>query len=392
MGTADQALAPLQRVISLEGKAGISGGEPVTVPGVSARQRARLQLRIWDNEGGTKPTWESATIPGASTAFGSQPLTSASAPEGMTATTYGLTATELLPAVTYRAVGQGRCQQLYQNSFYQSFTHRPPSYSFQGMAGDGHTVFYSVVPGTNPESFTGPVQVRRHRFGTDLSLRSPVPAPVEWNQWYFAGISDDGLTVAANFWDGTRHSPRLLRGGVARPLPGAVARHLSGDGRYVLLQGQTGELQRFDWRTGETRELRGPNPGQSFGALLSRDGQVALLRDRLWREVGDEVPLPAALVTSGLSGDGRTVVGQANERPAYWTETEGVVVFHKAEPETRGWLYNCSFDGEVLGGQATTRREQLQIWRRNGSAYRLVELLPWGANQALAPFARVEVI
>ncbi len=391
LGNEDQSLAPLLPVISLESQAGIFGGEPVTVPGVPAGQRARLQLRVWDNEGGTKPTWESATIRGASIAFDSQRLTAVTAPTGMTATTHGLTPTQLLPALNYRGVSPGRCQMLYQNSFYQGLTYRPPSYSFQGMAGDGHAVFYSVVPGTNPESFIGPVEVRRRRFGTEQSLHSPAPPPVEWDQWQFAGVSDDGLTVAANFWDGTRHTPLLLRGGLTRPLPGALARHLSGDGRYVLLQGNAGELHRFDWRTGATRELRGPNSGEPFLALLSRDGQVALLRDRLWREAGDEIPLPSTFVARQLSGDGWTVVGQANERPAYWTQPQGVVVLHKGEPETRGALNDCSFDGEVLGGQVTTRRGQFQIWRRNGSAHRLVELLPWGANQSLAPFARVEV-
>lgn len=45
-----------------------------SLPGIAAGERARLEVRVWDNDGGTITSWESAYRRGRSGLFLSQPL------------------------------------------------------------------------------------------------------------------------------------------------------------------------------------------------------------------------------------------------------------------------------------------------------------------------------
>ncbi len=392
LNTVEEALTAIPPVFPLTGKPGVISGAPVTVDSVAPGQQARLQLRVWDNEHGTNPTWESARVRGASPAFNSPPLSPPNAPATVL---HGLTGAQLTPAISYRAPQAGDTHKLYQNTNAAGLSLTTTHRSLFAFAADGLAAFLRVVPGPATEPFWGPVEARWRRGGGEVSFRSPVPVPADPYQWSIAGTSDDGLTIVGNYFDGASHAPRLVRNGVAQPVPGDLALGLSGNGQFVLLFGKAGNLERHDWRTGESVELRPARDTFLLGEFqLSWDGRTALLRDHLWREgSGNLIPV-GGLYPRRLSGDGRVIVGQAGSRPAIWTADRGLSVLHDEHPWGVGDLNDCSFDGSIVGGRDDTRRGRRHVWRRVGTEYRpyrLAELLPNGAHKRLADYSSLEV-
>jgi len=57
--------------------AGLVNGGTTTVPGVTAGQNAHYEIRVWDNKGGTLPTWAAAQLAGNTAMGESAILTSA---------------------------------------------------------------------------------------------------------------------------------------------------------------------------------------------------------------------------------------------------------------------------------------------------------------------------
>lgn len=397
LGTADENLAPVGPVVSLATSEGLFDRfDAVAVPGVPAGQKARVQLRVWDNEDGTKPTWESATVRGSSAAFDSPQLSAPNATDFSLTPLRGLKSATLLPALAVKAPAVGVFKQLFANSYYQGgpgFSFSAASVAFREFAADGRVAITELTPGTNPEPLYGPLLVRRSRLSADLQLESAVPAPMTNGVWSIAGISADGSMIAANRWNGTAWKPKLIRNGAASDLPGRAVSALSSDGRFALASGEGNELLRLDVQTLETVIVRsGAQPNADGGYQLSHAGRVALLGPAVWREGdGSPTPLPAGFTAARLSGDGRTVVGRSAERPAYWTAADGVVVLHANEPGVAGALKDVSFDGAVLVGWATTPKGRLQLWTQDGRSYRVAELLPNGSNQSLASYQNIVV-
>jgi len=76
LGTADNALVALGSPITF-GTGGLSGyfiGTTVAIPGISVGSQARLQVRAWDNAGGTITSFASALVRGSSASFNSSNL------------------------------------------------------------------------------------------------------------------------------------------------------------------------------------------------------------------------------------------------------------------------------------------------------------------------------
>ncbi len=397
LGTSDENLAPVGPVVSMGNSEGVfNHPDPVAVPGVPWKSKARIQMRVWDNEGGGRPTWESAGVRGQSAAFDSPPLSNPSEfGPGLTALR-GLKSARLSPLQEVTAPTPGVFKPLFANSYYQAgpgFHYQPPSTAFREFAAGGSAVIIELTPGTNPEPLYGPLLVRRSRLSADIVLESAVPPPMTNVFWSFAGISADGSVIAANRWNGTAWQPKLIRQRMVTDLPPPQVSGLSANGRHALISGEGNELQRLNLETLETVVVHGSAQAFSEGGYqLSHDGRVALLGSTVWRE-GDAsaIPLPKRFVAARLSGDGRTVVGRSMERPAYWSAESGLVVLYAGKPGVTGGLKDTSFDGSVMVGWATTPKGRLQIWTRDGKPYRVAELLPNGANVALASYQNLVV-
>lgn len=393
-GTPDDGLTAVGPVLGVFAPRGfLYPPARVTVPGVPAGSRARLQLRAWNNEGGARPTWADAVVRGASKSFDSSPLGRTNASDFALPLPTGLTPVPLLPSNVERRAAPGKISQLFNNGSYASFGFTPPAYSFQALAGDGRTFCYDLVPGSNSGPLAGPVLVNRHRYGNFTLPLSPLPVPAQAREWAAVALSADGSRLVANRTSSSVSGPFLIRNKVLTPLPGALALDLSGNGQFVLLRGPAGEVLRLDWQLGHTVELQpaGPVKGQeSFG--LSHDGRTALIGNRVWRETGDPIPLPNNFLGRRISGDGSTVVGQADNRPAHWTATSGLVVLHAGEPGAFGQLNDCSFDGSILAGWAVASGRWLNVWTRAGAAYRLVDLLPNGGIPSSTSFSNFQVV
>ena len=393
LGTSEENLAPVGPVVRMDAFEGtFDSHTAAVVPGVPWKSRARIQMRVWDNEGGVRPTWESATGRGQSASFDSLPLSHPSA-SGLELTPLrGLKSAALSPGRVIKAPAPAVFKSLFVNSYYQGMF-RSADTVFREFAAGGSAVITELTPGTNPEPLYGPLLVRRSRLSADLQLASAVPAPMTNFGWSITGISADGSLIAANRWDGTAVKPRLIRKGVASDLPGRAVFALSSDGRFALVSGEGNELRRLNVQTLETVIVRSAaQPNTEGGYRLSNDGSTALLGSTLWRESdGSATPLPTDFAAARLSGDGRTVVGRSAARPAYWSAESGLVVLHAGEPGVSGALSDASFDGGVLVGWAKTPRGRLQVWTRAGKAYRVAELLPNGSNQGLANYQSIIV-
>lgn len=76
----------------------------VTIPGVAIGSTTTLQVRAWDNAGGSISSWETATIRGQSASFTSQPLGDPSNASTLPVLT-GLNSFSLVPEPTTIALG-----------------------------------------------------------------------------------------------------------------------------------------------------------------------------------------------------------------------------------------------------------------------------------------------
>ncbi len=106
-GTPESSLIALGSPISFQtgGFAGYFGGNSVQIPGVPAGSQAQLQVRAWDNAGGTITSFNSALVRGTSTSFLSPALAVDLAPSIPAMT--GLTSFQLaaVPEPTTIALG-----------------------------------------------------------------------------------------------------------------------------------------------------------------------------------------------------------------------------------------------------------------------------------------------
>lgn len=398
LGTPDEQLRDRGRTLNLGHTEGFfdAQNDAVEVPGVPAGQKARIQLRVWDSEGGTKKTWESATVRGSSESFDSLPLSPLGA-RGLDLTPlHGLKSTRLLPAKPVKAPASGVFRQLFANSYYfggpgSSFS--AASTTFREFAADGRVVISELTPGTNPEPLYGPLLVRRSRLSPEVSREPALPAPMTNGVWSIVGISADGSVIAANRYAEVGWKPKLIRQRIATDLPGKEVMGLSGNGRYVMILEEGRKLRRLDLENLGSVVIRDDDwTGENGGYQFSHDGRVALMASKVWREAdGSAESLPAFFVAARLSGDGQTIVGSYDNRPAYWTKAEGIVVLHANEPGVTGALRDTSFDGSVLVGWASTPKGRFQVWTRDGKPYRGAELLPNGINAALSSYQGIVV-
>lgn len=398
LGTPDEQLRDRGATLNLGHTEGYfdAQNDAVEVPGVPAGQKARIQLRVWDSEGGTKKTWESATVRGSSESFDSLPLSPLGA-RGLDLTPlHGLKSTRLRPAKPVKAPADGTFKQLFANSYYlggPGFSFSAASTTFREFAAGGSVVITELTPGTNPEPLYGPLLIRRSRLSSEISLEPAIPAPMTNGVWSIVGISADGSVIAANRHGEVGWKPKLIRQRIAADLPGKEVMGLSGNSRYAMVLEEGRKLRRLDLENLASVVIRDDGwTGENGGYQFSHDGRVALMATKVWREAdGSAESLPTFFRAARLSGDGQTIVGSYDNRPAYWTKAEGIVVLHADEPGVTGELRDTSFDGSVLVGWATTPKGRLQVWTRDGKSYRVADLLPNGTNQALASYEAIVV-
>ena len=238
-------------------------------------------------------------------------------------------------------------------------------------------------PGSNGGAAQGVHRYRAKPTTGAVAADTPLPAALGRKDWGTAVLSADGNVVAGSRY-GEFATSYVIRDGVAASLPLRQVLHLSGDARFVFGLDQAGNLMRLDLRDDSALLLVGKAQNPASVAAVSHDGAAAVIEQRAWTVSGGvRADLPAGFVPWSVSGDGLTFVGSQDNHPAYWTQAGGLVVWREGDPEVRGGLYSVSFDGSVMGGSSSSRDGRVQIWTRDGQAYRIAELLPNGTQAAL---------
>ena len=394
LATPDDQLVPAGTIRSLAYANGwlaaLGTNRLVVVPGVPAGSRARAQMRVWDNAGGTFDSWEAAGVRGVSASFDTGPLG-----DGQKTSNPSLSFSEsfqLLPAVERKSPGTAQLLPVYQNlPFPISNPDNPPGGStFVGFSRDGNAVTLFFAPpssfGTyhNPE-LLGTILYRRTRSETNL-----VDQAYRLTRGAVMGVSDDGRVGFRNGSNGAF----LVRSNVESNLSLRYIETISADSHFVFGFATNDDYIRVNTTSLESRKLFSGGTYSGYGtAQCTPDGRAALLSGyrrppMLWREdAGIEViDVPATFVATGISDDLKTIAGSIGtdlQIPAYWTAGSGVTVMNQFDSTVSGSLHGVSADGRIFYGEAEGMGGAMQFWTRDGKGYGVAELLPNGAASEL---------
>ena len=362
-----------------------------TVPGVPGGQRAQLQLRAWNNEGGQKPSWETATIRGKSKSFLSvNRLGHEIGPGQFVPIVLGQGDFQLLPAVPDLAPLDGSFQRIYISSHEPD---SPVSRDFRLAGGGGSAVLFqaSAADSVEPSLHLRFKNINGVWQQDDIGR---LEFPGDPTTWHVTGISADGSVLSLDHETDLGPRAYLWRDGTLIELAFSRTLALSGDGVWLFAGAFNGDFVRSNLFTGRSEVLREAGPGENVAAhvtAVSQDGRVALVvGERVSPETAGEVlwmegrgfvtqPIPVGFSARGLSGDGNTVVGSSAEgRPAFFrlNTVPTQVRFASSDPSIIGSINGCSFDGSILCGSATGPTGRFVVFTEDGQAYRLKEVLP----------------
>ncbi len=408
LGAPEDELAPLERVRSYGNFDGLLLAEGtnnrVVIPGVPAGQSAQVQLRVWDNAGGTVTNWELAQVRGRSVSFESGALG-----DGKKTAPPFLKVPEsfqLLPAIQRVSPATGQLREIYRNLDFPLFNpDNPPDHTFfMSMSTDGNLVTsflqpkYSFSPDPK-DPRRGATTWRRLPGDSELVFLEFTPPPLP------AGLAADDRRVGYN---NLFNTAVLTRNNSETPLPIRYVEQINSDGHFIFDFQTNDNYVRLDtFSLQETLLLPAPNSSGYGVGNCTHDGRAALLTGYqkpplLWIEgQGIQVPkTPAGFVATGIAEDLRTLAGSMVNsnaligfRPAYWTEATGVVLLSPEESSFSGQLDGVSTDGSVFYGSGRSPAGgNLQFWTRDGRGYALAKLLPNGAATGLKGWNNFKVL
>ena len=408
LGAPEDQLAPLEKVRSYGNFDGLLLAEGtnnrVAVPGVPAGQSAQVQLRVWDNAGGSVTHWEAAQVRGRSVSFESGALGDGkkTAPPFL----HVPESFQLLPAIQQVSPATGQLLEIYRNLDFPIFNpgNPPDNTRFLSMSTDGNLVTsflqpaYSFSPDPK-DPRRGATTWRRLPGDSALVFLEFTPPPLP------GVLSADDRRVGYN---NLFNTALLTRNNSEIPLPIRYVEQISSDGHFVFGFQTNDNYVRLDTFSLQETLLLPAVDSHGYGVgQCTHDGRAALLTGYqrpplLWIEgQGIQVPkTPAGFVANGVSEDLKTLAGSMVDshaligfRPAYWTEATGVVFLSPEELVFSGQLDGVSSDGSVFYGSGRSPAGgNLQFWTRDGRGYTLAELLPNGVATALKGWNNFKVL
>ncbi len=367
----------------------------VSVPDVPSGKQAQVQLRIWDNAGGSVTNWESAQFRGTSASFLSNPLAKSSGPAFQIPSLDGIRSFQLEPSEQVTGALDGVFISAYYNWHYRSQFFTPSATLMPWLSGDGRHLltkfYYDSGKADAPELVDSYRERRAPTWKAHVKL--PVVLTHENHYRHVAGVSSDASVIAINDQDDTPEAFLLVNGSrIELGIRHVTA--LSRSGRRVFGLTPAGDLVRFDWNVGETVVLKAGFARIPGFMQVSHDGSTAVVDRAVWRDDGGIVPVevPASFTAAGLSGDGRTLVGSSQNRPASLSVHQlpfTLTLFGQSQGAT-GTLNAASFDGSVMCGSVTTPRGRWVVFTADGRGYKLNELLP-GAGARLESYGATQI-
>jgi hypothetical protein len=388
-GTPAELLAPVGAPQPF-GQHGFWVSTNLVIPGVANNQIASLQVRVWDNENGRYPTFESASLKAASSRF-THRLNGRSPWDAMSRmASFSLPPGRPLPHpadswLTLLAINYGG------GIFGGGICYPGDLVDFQ-LSGRGNQLYYTrIYPCQQP------AQVRSLTdLGTGLSI--PVPGSEDVaeypglgpGRWSLAALSDDGSVVLGNVTSTNGTESRAYLGltnrATALPLSRGVA--LSRNGRYAFGTKSDGTWLRIEISTGTALEIPVPDAVTNLVSIgVSQDGDSWLVGSAVgtgqawwrrvagWRILGSQDP-----VARHLSADGGTVTG--SDRATFDAVLLAADGSRRRIPEakTLGWPVALCDAGRLLWCE----RGVLDL--RTGRAFGVGELLHGDArSQFRAP-------
>ena len=210
-------------------------GPVVTVPGVPAGSPARLQMRVWDNEGGIKPDWAHATLRASSASFNLPTLADPKNPK-IGVSPGGLKSFQLPAGQQDLAPVRANFVTAYANYLYHNLFGQliPENSVFRGFSADGRTLLVDHLP-MNPPSFKlTPLRLRYQPDGSEVVSEPALPAAIEGVGWTGNGLSADGSVLLA-----TKTSPTVDPSMESSPAPAVRVRSWAGM-RTVVIKNSSG--------------------------------------------------------------------------------------------------------------------------------------------------------
>lgn len=106
---------------------------------------------------------------------------------------------------------------------------------------------------------------------------------------------------------------------------------------------------------------------QTISRLLSFFGVFGLLSFAFAQPAPQFKVIGAGFIVHGISGDGNTLVGEVNGKPAAWNTTHGLYMLNVTAPYDHGYAADASSDGTVIVGTTIYPGNdgKASVWRRN---------------------------
>lgn len=312
----------------------------VTLPGFTNRQTVSLQVKVWDNEGGLYPTFESARLKAASARFSHQ-LDRSRLRDSLA----NMRVFSLPPGVpgVHPAESGFRMEALHTES--SSGFCDPGPVEDLDLTADGSRLYYSRV---HPCLETARSRVLNGTFGV-LGAALPGFGEVQAyagfgpGTWDLAAMSADGGVLLGNLTgtNGTDRGVLLGSPTAGRLLPLRRGLRMSGNARYVFGEDPRGDVVRLDLLEGTSLRLEFPD--SITNAILggvSDDGRSWTAQEaggpiRAWwrRDVGWRILAAEALDPVSISPEGDHLLGRipGTQRIAVMDADGAVRAIHGAD-------------------------------------------------------------
>lgn len=288
------------------------------IPGVPSGQLARLQVKVWDNQGGAHPTFDSATLKASSPSF-SVRLDSQRPWDKL----FGMGSFALPPGRPLPHPAETVFRRFAMDYGVRSSMCDPGPPQDLKLSGDGNWAAYRVYSPCPKPHVTAELQSIREGVSERLPANNePLDFPgFPAARWALVALSADASRMLGNVVgaDGVGSRAFLGRPTNAVPLPLRRGLALSGNGRHVFGESLDGQWVRWDLREGTALPLAVPATLTNLSVRgCSHDGDSWLVESgnpaiqAWWRRQGGWQILDRRRVYAvALSAEGDALAGIA---------------------------------------------------------------------------------